>query len=113
MTKKKTDAVEEVSDEENERRYNEFFEWLRNKPVPKFVEWWDVENTGWSGGTSWFSTGGTPANPLRFDTEQAAKDYAIAKKADLNDPTTKWRYMHTTLEREGNKSVTTTEWTEV
>lgn len=104
---------EEVSDEENERRYDEFFEWLRNKPVPKFVEWWDVENTGWSGGTSWFSTGGTPANPLRFDSEEDAKEFALKRKQDLNDPNTKWRYTHTTLEREGNKSVTTEIWTEV
>jgi hypothetical protein len=52
-------------------------------------------------------------NPLRFYTEQEAKDYALAKKTSLDDPNTKWRYVHTTLEREGNKSVRTEEWTEV
>lgn len=99
--------------DEDDLRYEEYIKWLREKPVPKFIEWWHVENTGWSGGTSWFSTGGTNVNPLRFDSEEDAKTYALKRKQDLDDPNTKWRYMHTTLEREGNKSVTTTEWTEV
>ena len=76
--------------------------------MPKFVEWWDVENTGYSGGISWFKSGSAD-----FNTEETAREYALKQKQYLNDPNTKWRYVHTTLEREGNKSVTTKVWTEV
>jgi hypothetical protein len=101
---------EDVSEDED---YDEFLTWLKNKPVPKFVEWWYVENTGWSGGSSWFRIGGTQSSPLSFDSEESAKTYALTQKQKLNDINTKWRYVYSTLEREGNKSVTTNVWTEV
>lgn len=102
-----------VSDEENIRRYTALFEFMKSIPRPDFVEWWNVENTGWSGGTSWFSTGGTDANPRRFSTEEDAKKYALEKKQEFNDANTLWRYVHTTVEHLGNKTVTTEIWTEV
>ena len=105
--------TEEISDVENEDRYNLLMDYMRNRKPLKFIEWWEVENTGWSGGVSWFRTGGTNGDPRRFETEKEAKDYALRRKAELNSPDTKWRYVHTTLEREDNKSVTTEVWTEV
>jgi hypothetical protein len=77
------------------------------------LHYWTVENTGWSGGVSWFKTGGTDANPLRFDSFADAATYALQKQHALNDPNTLWRVVETTVERSANKSVTTKEWTEV
>jgi hypothetical protein len=77
--------------------------------VPKFIEWWEVENTGWSGGTSWFSAGGTRANPYRARSAEQAIEYITAAKWD--DEQVKWRYVHVTLEREGNREVKTRVWT--
>jgi hypothetical protein len=37
--------------------------------------YYSVENTGWSGGVSWFETGGTHMNPLRFNSYNEAVDY--------------------------------------
>ena len=76
----------------------------------KTLNYYTVENTGWSGGISWFKTGGTEANPLRFKTEASATDYALEKQAEQNDPNTLWRVVHTTVEREENKEVTTKQW---
>lgn len=63
------------------------------------IEFWTVENTGWSGGVSWFKIGGTDANPLRFNTYTPALDYATESKIELNEPATLWRVVHTTIER--------------
>lgn len=76
------------------------------------LEWWIVENTGWSGGISWFQSGGNHMNPYRAESQQEAIDY-INQSKDWNDTSVKWRYVHVTLEREGNKSVETKVWTEV
>lgn len=76
----------------------------------KTLDYYTVENTGWSGGISWFSTGGTEMNPLRFKTEAEATDYALEKQAELNDPNTLWRVVHTTVEREENRRVTIEQW---
>ena len=92
---------------------NLFDVFIRNRKTPKFLEWWEVENTGWSNGTSWFSTGARSADPRRFDSKQEAIDFALRRKQDLDDPKTKWRYIHVTLEQEGNKTVTTEVWEEI
>lgn len=65
--------------------------------------WWTVENTGWSGGISWFHTGGTDMNPLRFESKHHAWQYA--KRAIKDLPDSKWRLVETTFVRD-NKSTT-------
>jgi hypothetical protein len=77
------------------------------------IEFWSVEDTGWSGGTSWFMTGGSHMNPLRFLSFDRALEYAIARKKEFNQDTTKWRVVHTVIETSENKRVTTEEWREV
>lgn len=76
----------------------------------KNLDYYTVENTGWSGKISWFRTGGSDMHPLRFKTEASATDYALERQAELNDPDTLWRVVHTTVEREENREVTTREW---
>ena len=71
--------TEEISDVENEDRYNLLMDYMRNRKPLKFIEWWEVENTGWSGGVSWFRTGGTNGDPRRFETCQGK---AIPKEMD-------------------------------
>ena len=75
------------------------------------LEYWTVENTGWSGGISWFQTGGTDANPLRFESKYEAMEYLLAEKEELNLDTTQWRIVHTTFERKENREVTNRVWT--
>lgn len=74
------------------------------------IEFWTVEGTGWSNGISWFKTGGTDANPLRFETYDAALSYALDKKEEFNEPSRKWRVVHTTIDRAETKEVTIREW---
>ena len=83
-------------------------------PVMKenpMIEFWTIENTGWSGGISWFHSGGTEMNPLRFKTYTAAVQYGKRARAELNQDTTLWRIVHTTSENSDNRSVTTRTWT--
>ena len=75
------------------------------------IEFWTVEDTGWSNGKSWFHCGGTETNPLRFDSYKAAYDYALDKKAQFGQPDRKWRVVHTTIERTDYSEVITREWT--
>lgn len=72
---------------------------------PKFMEWWTVENTGFTE-NSWFDMSRDPANPTRFDTEHSAVQYINNIKGKQGD-TRRWRYVHVTLEREDNKTVIT------
>ena len=77
----------------------------------KNIQFYSVENTGWSGGISWFTTGGMDMNPLRFNTYNQAEVYANKSKELTNDPNTLWRIVHTTIERTENKEVATRTWT--
>lgn len=79
----------------------------------KLIEWWQVENTGWTNGVSWFRTGGSDTNPLRLNSEQEAIDLISKARVQWDDPAVKWRYVHVTVEREDNKIVTTEVWTEL
>ena len=83
---------------------------LLSAKVPKLIEWWEVENTGWSAGQSWFSTG-PKGNEYRAASQLEAIRYIEETRWD--DPSVLWRYVHVTLEREDNKSVETRVWTEV
>ena len=105
--------IEDISEEENQRRYDVVMEHIRNMKPPKFIEWWRVENTGWSNGTSWFASGGTETNPYRATSLKEATEYASQQQASWSDPAVKWRVVHVTLEREDNRSVTTEVWTEL
>jgi hypothetical protein len=69
------------------------------------VEFWSIENTGWSGGVSWFR------DEQRFDSKYEALDIAIERKEELNQDTTLWRIVHTTIKRFDNKEVITRTWT--
>ena len=75
------------------------------------IEFWTIESTGWSGGISWFHHGGTEMNPLRFKTYTPAIDYGKRARAELNQDTTLWRIVHTTIKTTDNSSVTTRTWT--
>ena len=102
-----------MTDEENQQAYDAVMEYIRNMKPPKFVEWWKVQNTGWSNGHSWFDCGTSLHDPYRASSEQEAIAYITQQKKSWNEPTMKWRYVHVTLEREDNKSITTEIWTEV
>ena len=65
-----------------------------------------VENTGWSGGVSWFKTGGTEANTLRFKTFDEALEFAVRKKKELDDPDMRWRVVWVTVVRTETSRVT-------
>lgn len=73
----------------------------------KSIEYWTVENSGWSNGTSWFKTGGTDANPLRFNSHKEAVEYAKDFKAEWDDPTVLWRVVYNHFERFDNKEIKT------
>lgn len=72
------------------------------------VQYWTVQNTGWSNGQSWFDAGGTRWEPARFASEDEARGYISRNRWD--DPSVKWRFTCVTVERTENKRVTTEEW---
>lgn len=72
-------------------------------------EYWKVQNTGWSGGVSWFDSGGGLREPLRFTDEVGALGY-IQKAHSRLDDSTLWRVVHVRIETSENKRVTTEEW---
>lgn len=74
------------------------------------IEFYSVENTGWSGGVSWFTTGGTDMNPRRFTTSEEATTYAQRSKEINDDSNTLWRVVYTTIERTENREVLTRTW---
>ena len=71
----------------------------------QLIEFWSIENTGWSGAISWFR------DEKRFDSKYEALDDALRRKKELNQDTTLWRIVHTTIRRFDNKEVITREWT--
>lgn len=71
------------------------------------IDYYTVENTGWSGGVSWFK------NDYRFDTFQEALAYAHEQQTELNDPGTFWRVVRVTTVKEGNRETTTREFTKL
>lgn len=75
------------------------------------IEFWSIQNTGWSGGVSWFDIGGSETNPMRFDNKYDAFSYADKLKTALNQDTTMWRVVHTTIERKEFQETITKKWT--
>lgn len=75
--------------------------------MTKFLEWWEVETTSWSGGISWFP------NTTRYESaEVAAKKIESAKKYS-GDTAIKYRYVHVTVQRELSKETITREYTQL
>lgn len=62
-----------------------------------------AENTGWSGGISWFQSGGSDMNPLRFKTQEEAEKYVTKNRWD--DKSVLWRVVKNEFIRnmEGDK----------
>lgn len=73
-------------------------------------EYWKVQNTGWSGGVSWFDSGGSFREPQRFPDEASARDY-IQRAHNRLDDATRWRIVRVRIETFSRKRVTTEEWT--
>ena len=71
----------------------------------KVLEFWTVQNTGWSAGISWFDTGGTATTPGRFDTEREAREFL--KGARWGDRSVKWRLVQIRIKTTRKKRVTT------
>jgi hypothetical protein len=70
------------------------------------LEYYAVENTGWSDGVSWFKTGGSDANPLRFTTFDEAHEFAVRNKKKYDDPNMLWRIVWVTVVRTETSRVT-------
>ena len=102
-----------MTEQENTEAFNEVMDFIKNMKPPEFVEWWRVENTGWSNGTSWFSSGGTDAHPYRAKSQEEAIEYINDRRKSWDDPAVRWRIVHVTLEQKENKSITTEVWTEI
>lgn len=51
--------------------------------------YYTVENSGWSGGISWFESGGTHMNPLRLNSKEDAESYIRENRWD--DASVLWR----------------------
>ncbi len=75
--------------------------------TPRIFEYWIVQNTGWSGGVSWFDLGGSPAQPLRFTEESKALDRAAQARKVLSDRFVRWRLVHVRVETTSERRVTT------
>jgi hypothetical protein len=106
-----------MSDEDNfQRQCRENHELiLKLMPIPKFLEYWYVEHKPFTTG-DWFPVTEYKSDKLRFKSEQEARDYCIEQlkeTAGTRWSETQWRTVHVTLERDGNKTVTTEITTEV
>lgn len=81
------------------------------RPLVTSIEFWTVQNTGWSGGVSWFDVEAHRRSPLRFDSEEEARDYIRANR--WNDSAVKWRITHVQIERSPSGRLTSETWLEV
>ncbi len=102
-----------MNEQENQEAFDDVMAFIDGMKTPAFLEWWRVENTGWSNGRSWFTSGGTDAHPWRAKSEAEAIEYINDRRKSWDDPVVKWRIVHVTLQREDNKSITTEIWTEI
>lgn len=62
----------------------------------KEYSWYEPQNTGWSGGTSWFTTGVTKYNISHYETYEEAKKVNDAHREWNPDPSIKRRVIHVT-----------------
>lgn len=70
-------------------------------------EYWKVQNTGYSNGVSWFDSrgGGSAMNPLRFESEAAARQYLAANR--WGGAEVLWRLVHVVIATTERERVTT------
>lgn len=69
------------------------------------VEYWKVQNTGYSGKVSWFDSCGPTRQQLRFESEAAAKQYLVANRWGGADVL--WRLVHVVIATTESERVTT------
>jgi hypothetical protein len=62
----------------------------------KEYSWYEPQNTGWSGGNSWFTTGETKYNVSHYETYEQAKKVNDAHKEWNPDPSIKYRVIRVT-----------------
>jgi hypothetical protein len=55
-------------------------------------EYWTAQNTGWSGGVSWFNSGGSQLYPIQCKTREEALELAAKYKKQLTE--SKHRIVH-------------------
>lgn len=73
----------------------------------KSIEFWTVENTGWSNGISWFK------GERRYETAGDALRAAELRKKEFNQETTLWRVVHTRKTWDNTQTITIETYTEV
>lgn len=74
------------------------------------LHFWEVENTGWSGGISWFPVMKNNYENRRFDSEQSAIDHATKNKLEMNDRNTLWRSVAVTIATFDSGVITVRKW---
>jgi len=62
----------------------------------KEYSWYEPQNTGWSGGNSWFTTGVTKYNVSHYETYEQAKQVNDAHRDWNPDPSIKRRVIRVT-----------------
>lgn len=71
----------------------------------KIVEYWIVQNTGYSAGVSWFVTRAPGREPERFESETTARKFYRANH--WGDKDVKWRLVHVHIASTPDQRVTT------
>lgn len=71
------------------------------------IEFWSVENTGWSGGISWFK------NELRYESAEEATEVATKQREEFKQGTTLWRVVHNRIVWDNNQKTTTETYTDL
>ena len=70
---------------------------MKRKPqYTKENSWYEPQNTGWSGGVSWFLTGRTKYNVSHYETYEAAKKVNDEYRQWNPDPQIKYRVVQVT-----------------
>lgn len=77
------------------------------------IEFLEVQNSGWSDGTSWFTCGNR--DPIRFKSKEEALAYISLRRTPNQE--TLWRIVWVTIDRYGDDScgdeVIVREWKQV
>jgi len=75
------------------------------------VEYYTVENTGWSGGVSWFPSKRNQCDEWRFDTRDEAMEYIRTHRWD--DDSVMWRMTFVTYAADDEGYVETVKYIKV
>lgn len=102
---------ETVSDEENERRFDAVMAHIASLPIPRLVEWWEIESCWVSARIPNWSRRGSMYEAHRYASHEEAlqtvKSWMVVE--DYNQ----FRIVHVVLERYDNKRISTETWTEI